>query len=213
METNITRPIDTEGRLGFDERGQLLAYWDTGDGDGSYCSTVVPDLRHQFCALCKRGWPSNAEAFRDHYFVNNVFRFVHKTCWAGHLTLAECDMWQGLLIAGGFVLFEIRTIPNEYRGGWNLPWYEVSFTGYIPKMKLGRRKNVYHLSMHDLSDKQVLLASELFKKITSTNWSNTGNHEAGAHAWDEAEAKRHLERLRVVLMLDQPFKKAAEHGK
>ncbi len=128
-------------------------------------------------------------------------------------------MWQELLIATGFVPFDMKVIPNEYGGAWNLAWYEISFRGFVPKMKLGTRKNVYHLSMHDLSDKQVKMASGLFKEVKSTNWATTAQHEAGVHAWDKEAAKEHLSCFRRVLTLDKPLRSGTlepdvkDHGK
>lgn len=197
---DITRPLTGDKMLGFDKFGQLQVCW--MEGDALY-STIISDVRGKTCPICGRGWELSAPAFRDQHFNRVVEQFTHRRCEQGAVAMTEASMWYRLLCEPEHhPAWSWVPIPNEYRAAWNNTWYRVSFKGYVPSLKLGTRKNVYHLSLHDLTDAQMEQAS-LFAEEKATHWAE--DHVIGIHAWTEAEARRHIAKFYAILKMDQPI--------
>lgn len=201
----IIRPIGNN--VGFDKFGQFVIAWYEGD---SLCSTFSHDLRDKKCAICGQGWELSGEAYRNHVetgmFRGHDSNHAHRTCWEGHLGLQEADMWHRLLChpenRDDFLKFQWQPIPNEYRGAWNTPWYRINFLEYVPWLKLGSRKRVYHMGIHDLRPEQIEMFKSLFKDVDSTK--EAGSSEAFVHAWTEKEAIKYLSHFAKIIMMDPP---------
>lgn len=200
---DIIRPL--AHNLGFDEFGQLNVQWEDG---GSTYSTIIPDLRGHKCAICRREWEVSAKSFLDHHYERMIEEFVHKDCYLGHLNLVEASHWsqaisevrdkQEVKIGWGWKL-----IPNEYRGAWDTNWFKIYFRGYMPWMKVGSRKRVWHLGLHDLTLEQVKKFEEMFKDDTSSK--GVEGNAVYMHAWDKEEVRKHLDRYFKIITMDAPF--------
>lgn len=203
MSNKIIRPIATD--LGYDEYGQFWVGWHDA---GSFCMSPCPDLRDHTCSICGKGWEISAVAFRNQT-KTNLFRgdYCHLTCWEGHLAATEAQMWHKFLCypkdREEFLSFKWHKIQNEYRGGWNVTWYRIDFLNYIPWLKLGARRSVFHMSIHDLRPEQVLLFAELTKGENVTR--DTGHSGASIHAHTEEDAQRYISIFSKVIRLDMPL--------
>jgi hypothetical protein len=208
---DIIRPL--AHNLGFDAYGQLNVRWEE---DNSTHSIIIPDLREYKCAICGRKWEVEAKSFKDHHYVRLIEEFAHMSCYLGHLNLVEAQLWCDALcevrdkqepkIGWGW-----KKIPNEYRGAWDTHWYRIHFKGYMPWMKVGTRKRVWHLGLHDLRPEQITKFEELFKDDTSTKGVERPN--VYMHAWDKQEIRRHLERYFQIIAMDEPFEEKKAESK
>lgn len=207
MGNDIIRPISGDGLLGFDTYGQLWATWYPDGGDTKH-ATIVPDMRGKTCAICGKGWLVEAEEFLNQIHLDTIEDFAHKTCFVGHQMLTEATMWYGMLCARISQECKIpwtwKKIPNEYRGAWNTPWYLIEFKGYVPKLKLGSRKRVWHMSLHDVTRQQKEKLEELFQPVTDTKWFTTSPEGCGVHAWTEEQARKYLDLFAWALKMDRP---------
>lgn len=195
----IVRPITPDGNVGFDEYGQLCCWRNTERGT---VGTMIADMRDKKCGLCAQPWEMTAEGFSNQQYVRSVGEWVHETCWVGYLGMKESFMWYELLCARK-TTWEWTKIPNEYGGAYNTPWFKVTFTGYVPWMKIGSRKRVFHMSLHDLSARQCA-------EFTRFEKENVTKHCDGRsimiHAWAEADAANYLKEF-VEIVQTEPLKK------
>lgn len=205
MTNEIIRPL--AHNLGFDSFGQLIVCWEER---GMSHSTMCADMREKTCPICGRGWEVTAESFRNQMLCQTTDEFCHRTCFYGHLAMVEAEMWYELLTDyrpgkddSYFIPFNWKKIPNEYGGGAKTPWYKVEFMGYLPTLKLGGRKRVYHMSLHDLRKEQVDKFLELVKDQEVTKGSEGGN-SVYIHAWTKADAKLFLSYFATVIRMDAP---------
>jgi hypothetical protein len=201
----IIRPL--AHNLGFDSFGQLIVRWEE---HGSTLSTMCADMREKTCPICGKGWEVSAESFRNQLLCNVTDEFCHRTCYYGHIAMKEAEMWHELLTDyrpgradSYFIPFNWKKIPNEYGGGARNPWHKVEFLGYVPTLKLGGRKRVYHMSMHDLRQEQVDKFLELVKGEDVTKGSE-GCNSVYIHAWSKEDAKKYLGYFATVIKMDRP---------
>lgn len=200
----IIRPL--AHNLGFDSFGQLIVCWEER---GMKHSTCCADVREKICPLCGKGWEVSAESFRNQMLCNTTDEFCHRTCFYGHVAMNEAEMWHELLCDyrpgkkdSYFIPFNWKKIPNEYGGGRDNPWYKVEFLGYVPTLKLGTRKRVYHMSLHDLREEQLEKFMELVKGEDVTK-GKEGSH-VYIHAWSKEKAKEYLRHFATVVRMDPP---------
>jgi len=161
-------------------------------------------MRGQTCPICKKGWDVTAESFRNQYMVRMLDEWVHKTCYEGHLSMKETGMWYLLMTEPeDMIPFDWKKIPNEYGGAWGTDWYFINYLGYVPKLKVGSRKRVYHMSLHDLRREQIDTFLEKVKDENVTKGEQDSN-SVYIHAWTEADAKRYLTHFWAVIRMDKP---------
>jgi hypothetical protein len=210
----IVRPL-AHG-LGFDARGQLWASWEE---NGSTKATIVPDLREKICSICGLGWELSGKSFADTTQIGIIHEHCHRKCFHGHVGLKEAEAWHDALCQARNSLrkpmsWEWKKIPNEYGGGYPTPWYLVSFAGpfngatqvapaYLPKLKLGRRWRVDHLSLHDITEEQVKAAEKTFDAEETTKWA--GNGQAGIHAHTSEKTLEYTAALLRIIQMDDPI--------
>jgi hypothetical protein len=190
--------------LGFDEVGQLVVGWEE---NGTTVSTIISDMRGKTCAICGRPWEVTAESFRNQYWDQSLNLWMHKTCFLGQIGVSQavrfmdviCSVrdrqWYGLG-------FEMAQIPNEYGAAWNTPWWRVNFRDFIPWMKIGARKRVFHMSLHDLTKEQV----ELFNSRVVTEDVTKGSDLSSVyiHAGNYDKVSQYFCIFLEVLALDKP---------
>jgi len=171
---------------------------------GSICSTIITDMRGKTCPICKKGWEVSAESFRNQFLVRQLDEWVHRTCYEGYLSMRETCMWSNLMCEPeDMIPFDWKKIPNEYGGAWGTDWYFINYLGYVPKLKVGSRKRVYHMSLHDLRREQIDAFLEKVKDENVTK-GEQGNSSVYIHAWTEADAKRYLAHFWAVIRMDKP---------
>jgi hypothetical protein len=202
----IIRPLSPT--LGFDDHNQLWASWPDGE---AICSAIVPDLREAKCCICQQGWELTGTDFRHHIRIHETDELAHTRCFVGHMALTEANMWYVILCDGnrekspcGFIPWDWKKILNEYGGAWNTPWYQVSFKGYVPKLKLGSRRRVWNMALYDLREEQVKKGEELFAQVKDTKWADVYKNEVGVHAWTKEQAKQYIDWFRQIVRMDKP---------
>lgn len=198
MTNEIIVPITPDGLVGFDSYKQLWVVRQDGD---STRQTPAPDVRDLTCPICRRPWEMTGAGFADQIHNRITEELMHETCYVGHLALSEAEMWYNVVCdtrGENRIPLAIKKIPNEYGGAWPTPWYRVTFEGRLPYVKLGSRKRVYHMSLHDLTHGQVAMFRELFADESSTKWDN--RTDVGIHAWREADARKYMERFYQILL-------------
>lgn len=202
MSTNeILKPITPDGLVGYDGYNQLQVVWEEEPGR-RISSPCFHDVRGKTCPICGLGWVLSSAGFRDQYLERATNRLVHERCWVGHLELTEAAMWYTLLCdcrpKEPLITWEWLPIPNEYGGGWKTSWYRVFVGNGSCEMKLGRRKRVWHMSLHGVTWAQCDLAAELLKDENVTKWINPPRippgdcGEAGIHAWTREKAREYM---------------------
>lgn len=197
----IIRPL--AHNLGFDEFGQLIVSWEE---HGGTCSTMCADVREKVCPICGKGWEVSAESFRNQYLERITDEWCHKTCYVGHLAMAEMEMWSNLLcypeVRTDFIPHDMKKIPNEYGGAWKTPWYKITLLGYLTTIKVGTRKRVYAMSLHDLRSEQA----EAFMALVAGEDVTKGNEGTSVyiHAWNKAKATEYLRHFVTVIRMDRP---------
>jgi hypothetical protein len=190
--------------LGFDKYGQLNVSWQ--QGDATY-STIIADMRGKKCFICGREWELTAEAFRRQYLDRTTNEWCHTSCFEGYVATTEAHMWYDALCKArgeARIAWSWEKIRNEYSAAWNTPWYLVKFKSYLPKVKLGTRKRVYHMSMHDLHPSQVELFLPLVEKEDVTKGTE-GRSSIYIHAWTEAKALEYLRHFYTILQAVKPL--------
>lgn len=205
MIDTIVRPVTGDGLCGFDKFNQFWVYWPAEDR--GYAGSIMPDVREKKCAICGQGWECTSESLRNQYFTRVTDEFVHETCYVGYLAMEEAGMfYHALCEARGqlVIVWHWKKIPNEYRGSWNTPWYRVRFEGYVPYLKIGSRKRVYHMSMHDLRSDQVAAFEKLVEREESTKGAESDRRSVYIHAWTREDVRRYLEIFYKMLTMDQP---------
>lgn len=197
-------------RFGKDGFGQLsIEIKGQGQGLSTPC---ISDMRGKYCCICGRGWDNNPFSMMDQYIESNgsdKSKFMHMTCKKGVVAYNQrLRFTEALLMSRKRVPYEhgvkwenLKEIPNEYGGGWNMPWYEAEFTNYPGvKVKFGCRKNVDHVEVIGIG------SSDIFAKIEATNGAT--DHGAYAHAWTDAEVNARVAEIAVWLSQNrQPLEK------
>lgn len=201
--------------LGFDKYGQLWVEWPDPTGGGT-CSTIISDMRERTCTICGREWELTAESFRNQFREHTMGEWCHKTCYVGYLTLDEAIFWskaiEDIMVANkvhnlpreALVNWacDLSKIPNEYGGAWNTPWYRLKFKGYVPWIKMGTRKRVYCMSLHDLTEAQTEMFRGLIEHVKDTK--EIGSSHVLIHAWTRDQAKDYLGYFFKVIASDAP---------
>jgi hypothetical protein len=213
MSNMIVRPIADD--LGFDEFGQFCA---KSHENGSTVMQHITDLRMHTCAICGKPWEVTAKAMLNQQRVLETW--VHRTCYLGYLGIKEANFWSQALCEvrpavraedplGTLIFFDWERIPNQYGGGYDTPWYIVRFSvrrkGYKDRrftswLKVGSRRRVYQMSMHDLTAKQVNAWKIAVEKEEVTKTASTS--EVMIHAHGEEAAKRYLKIVYDLLDID-----------
>jgi hypothetical protein len=202
MSNPITRQIfenagyDAEGRfwMGLDEYN---------DGEIRFsCSSNRSDVSDDICVLCGKGWEKTVLAFCDQMWDEDALAHLHRTCFERTLGHRERRDFLDALKEAGFdrqMLMQIKQIPNEYRGAWNVPWYElpVPFLPNAPVLKFGARKRVYNIEIKGINDLGVSLLADRFKEESTTKEGYEGLYLIHAHGM--AKASEYLKGILEVL--------------
>jgi len=199
--SHIKTPITPDGRTGFNERGNLMA-WTAPDESGAQSGYYIADVRPYKCYICDRGWGNTTEELLNQtQDASHPGQYMHKTCLYGHQKLVSRNQITDSLIAAGF-LFDMTEIPARYPG--STPWQRVSVLLGDPdrtdssfRIVMGRRRHVWELRLHgagDLSDK-----FEDVKETKGYQEQSKEDPELGpyylVHAWETDQMIDYLSRF------------------
>lgn len=217
MSNPITKPIfenagyDSEGRfwLGIDEYNDGYIRFS--------CSSSISDVSNDICTLCGKGWEKTVTAFRDQMWHDDSLAYLHRSCFERHLGFRERIEFVEALKEAGFErkdLMSIKPLPNQYRGAWNTPWYEIAvpFLPNTPVMKFGARKRVFNIEITGINDLGVSLLVDAFKEEGNV----TRGHAEGmfyTHAWGMDKATEYFKKILSVLrQLELSLKEVANEA-
>lgn len=192
----IVKPITADGRTGFDEFNQLIA-WTKPTASGMRQGRMIKDVRTCTCYICGKGWGNTTEDLLDQVAIEK--RDMHLSCWEGHQKLNAYYDIQRALIDAGF-LFSMEEVEPRYP--YSTPWQRITVlltekredSGF--RIVLGRRKRVWELRVHNVGD-----LTEKFPNLTNTTM---GYNEKGSvdeqqfgpyfyiHAWTKQEMVDYL---------------------
>jgi hypothetical protein len=165
-------------------------------GDG-WESTVLPDARGQTCQICRRTWTNDIDDLRNVLSLGDreEFRLVHETCFIGHLTVNEFNLFRNSLCAVNLWTNSIVAIPNEYKGAWDTDWFVASLKEFYPiKIKFGRRKRVWEIEATGEFNvpKDFLKSEDVTKEFSSKSLL--------IHAGDEAKIVEYLKAFKEIFV-------------
>lgn len=190
--SDILRPLDEAGNIGFDEFDQLLLAVPQEAG------TVIrstPDLREKRCSICGKGWELNAEAWDDSMFWSAHEEVVHESCMVRYRSLQDRDDFRRRFIEARLRFRRLEPIFNQYRtrGRWSArPWYQISLLDYPVDFIIGWRKRVVHIEVVpregqlDWWEK----AAQAFVGVDVTK--SFSPSRIYVHAWNEEKEKEYL---------------------
>lgn len=197
----ITNPITNDGLCGYDARNQFWIYW--RDDMGTLIGTLMADLRQHKCLLCKQGWKTCSVSLRDQMFAREARSYVHKSCYYNYLNFREHARMRELFAEGGLDdlrVEKIEVIPNQYGGGWNTDWFNVTLKFPMkPILQFGARRRVDAILLTRLSvpQRDLIWAALADENTTKENTSDSFM----IHAHSHADVVRYFQVFLKVLVL------------
>lgn len=200
---NIIQPVTSDGLVGFDEFGQLCAWEQDGEFRRGW---HLHDVRQKTCIICGRKWDLTSESLKDQVFLQEKEAWVHQSCHKRYLALSEFYFWYGAVCGARIRYHGLEEIPNEYRGGWNLPWYRAKLCDRHASLKLGTRKHVYHMEIELSGDPRYdrEKAKAFLEREDVTKKEGVGGLYLHAHS--KEKAKEYLKAFAEILGLPDPGK-------
>ncbi|UJR81447.1 hypothetical protein [Sandaracinus amylolyticus] len=201
---NIVRPITDDGRVGYDEFGQLVLTRRDRTGE---VSTFIVDVRRHTCAICARGWEATAVSMADqtrwHVLGEGLGSYVHESCLVRHKGLVERTAFLSALCAARIRFRGLVPIANEYfraPDSWAAkPWYSAELVDHPVRIDLGWRKRVAEIRL--VAEGGVPFswweaAEDAFAKDDVTK--SFGSALVLLHAWGDDAVRDYLARLATV---------------
>lgn len=217
----IVKPLSKDGRLGFDEHGQLCC-WRPEPG-GGMVGTIVPDLRGATCMICNHGWDLTPAAYSDHWNWRSQDCVVHETCMIRFTSLVDHALYYSSLVKAGLRFDKLERIRNQYwsvRDRWHARhWYRVRLLDSGRTLKFGSRKHVHHLEIEpgatlvDMGLAEKLFADEKVTKEvirpsedrgTPKDWSPNAQTEGFLiHAHNDDKVREYILGFAMILGLEK----------
>jgi len=194
----ITHPVTDDGLCGYDDRQQFWVYWRDGS---ELTGTIMADLRQHKCLLCTKGWKTASESLRDQLHASETRGYVHKTCYINYLNFREHARMLDLFSAGALYdhIEKIEVIPNQYGGGWNTDWFNVTLKFPMkPIIQFGARRRVDSITVTRLSTPQRDAIWTALEGEATTKEHSSDMFMIHAHSHDDVA--RYFKVFREVLV-------------
>jgi len=196
-KNNICAPLSEDGNIGYDGFDQLVIQWK--DDDDCMVKTFTVDLREEKCSICGKKWEMAVESWRDHYLWRRYGEHVHNSCFDRYMSLGDRDTIFNCFAAAR-VRFTIRSVPNEYTGNVNRPWYRIDLPDLGFFFVIGMRRRVTSIEVCPVEGGAISWhgdAEEAFRNENTTQ--EFGSSSVRIHAWT-AEKEREYVHLLLSFM-------------
>jgi hypothetical protein len=202
----IKRPITSDGRVGYDQFGQLQV--GTRDGD-SIVYRFIADLRDRTCAICLQGWKADGDSLSDQIMWRLIEEHVHLSCMVRHNGLVERERIYDALVRANMRFDGLKKIANGY---WPpsdpysvAPWYQTNLRDWPVRLTIGWRKRVIELRVAPQDGSPDLDARKWYRQFTAEDVTkNFREREVYIYAWGYEKLHEYLLKVYCVLSNGQP---------